>query len=230
MVYQAVIFDMDGLLVGSEVLIESVWRQALREKGFELSHELFIPLVGVATSVIGQAFHRYYGIDEQVFENLYRRRSELLLDLIETEMTLAYLKAGATDMLDLLEHGGVPKAVATTTRRTVVEKMLQRLGIDQRFEVVVGGDEVSLPKPNPDIFIEAARRLGTQPGSCIVLEDSSAGIEADHRAGMLPILVPDLLLPPPEVVALAYAQFESLVAAREVMATLLKIARVQSGF
>jgi beta-phosphoglucomutase-like phosphatase (HAD superfamily) len=99
--------------------------------------------------------------------------------------------------------------------------LLQAAGVRQRFEIIVGGDDVTHGKPAPDLFLLAAARLGVAPSDCVVLEDSSAGIRAAHRAGMTPILVPDLQPPADDVQGLAYCICASLHEAQTVLAELL---------
>jgi len=111
--------------------------------------------------------------------------------------------------------------VATSSARATADRLLQAAGVRQWFEIVVGGDEVTHGKPEPDLFLLAAERLGVTPSDCVVLEDSSAGIRAAHRAGMTPILVPDLQSPEDDVRTLAYRICATLHEAATVLAELL---------
>ena len=105
-------------------------------------------------------------------------------------------------MLDWLEGRAIPRAVATSTRRERAHSALERTALLPRFQALVGGDEVAFGKPAPDIYFEAARRLGANTASCVVLEDSEPGVRAALAAGMMPIMVPDLIPPSAELVAL----------------------------
>ena len=98
---------------------------------------------------------------------------------------------------------------SSTSKKGVIHK-LTVAGLIDRFETLVGGDEVANGKPAPDIFLTAAARLGVLPDGCMVLEDSEAGIQAAHAAGMLPVMVPDVKPPSPEIEAVAYAVLPSL--------------------
>ena len=104
----------------------------------------------------------------------------------------------------------MPKAVATSTARDAASFILKKAGLFGRFQAVVTGDQVARSKPAPDIFLEAARLLGAQPENCLVLEDSGAGICAAAAAGMIPIMVPDLIAPTEEIRRLARGIFDSL--------------------
>ncbi|NPV86985.1 MAG: HAD family phosphatase [Anaerolineae bacterium] len=214
MAFRAVIFDLDGLLVDSEGWIGRAWRQALDEIGLKLSDADFTPLVGVATAEIGRMFAERYGLDDEGFARLYARRSQLLMEMYRSQLTPEHLKPGAASLLDALEAHGVPRAIATLGRRPFVEVMLERTALQGRFHCVVCGEDVSCPKPDPQIFIHTARQLGVAVVDCIALEDSPAGITAAYRAGMLPILIPDLALPSPQEAELAYARFTSLAEAQ----------------
>jgi HAD superfamily hydrolase (TIGR01509 family) len=130
-------------------------------------------------------------------------------------------KPGLESVLGWLEARAFPRAVATSSARATAHRLLQAAGVRQRFEIVVGGDEVTHGKPAPDLFLLAAERLGVAPSDCVVLEDSSAGIRAAHRAGMTPILVPDLQSPEDDVRALAYRICATLHEAETVLVELL---------
>jgi beta-phosphoglucomutase-like phosphatase (HAD superfamily) len=110
--------------------------------------------------------------------------------------------------------------VATSTRRARAQAKLERVALHARFAALVGGDEVACGKPAPDIFLEAARRLGVPPASCLVLEDSLPGLEAAVAAGMAAIMVPDLTAPPARVAGRVPTVMASLVEVRLHLAAL----------
>ena len=112
------------------------------------------------------------------------------------------LKEGLIELLDWLEDAGIPKAVATSTRRDRARAKLAAKDLLPRFTGLVGGDEVTRGKPAPDIFLAAARLLGETADGCIVLEDSEPGVRAALAAGMVPIMVPDMHLPSADLIAL----------------------------
>jgi HAD superfamily hydrolase (TIGR01509 family) len=120
------------------------------------------------------------------------------------------MKTGLEEFLSLLDERHVPIAVATSSDRGYTEFSLGRAGLLNRFAVIVTGDQVTEGKPEPDIYLEAARRLGVEPTHCVALEDSDAGIIAAHRAGMVPVMVPDLKPPSAEAAAVAFRVLRSL--------------------
>ena len=119
-------------------------------------------------------------------------------------------KPGLWNFLKVIEKRRLPAAVATSSDAGQVRMSLQAAGLNQRFSCIVTGDQVPKGKPAPDIFLEAARRLGSLPRHCLVLEDSEAGVLAATAAGMPVLLIPDLKQPSPSTAALAYRVFPSL--------------------
>jgi HAD superfamily hydrolase (TIGR01509 family) len=115
------------------------------------------------------------------------------------------IKAGLPFLLDELERLGIRKCVATSTGRERATHKLTLAGLAHRFEAIVGGDEVVHSKPDPEIFLKAAARCGIPPEESLVIEDSAAGTQGAHRAGMPVIIVPDIAPLSPEIRALAYA-------------------------
>jgi HAD superfamily hydrolase (TIGR01509 family) len=120
------------------------------------------------------------------------------------------VKPGLIVLLDQLDAWGMPKAVASSTARALVLRRLSAVGLVDRFNAIVGGDEVAHGKPAPDVFVEAARRLGVPASACAVLEDSDNGIRAAHGAGALAIMVPDLKPPDADTAAFAWRVVPSL--------------------
>jgi HAD superfamily hydrolase (TIGR01509 family) len=109
---------------------------------------------------------------------------------------------GLLELLAWLEGEAIPKAVATSTRRSRARTKLESTGVLARFAVLVGGDEIAHGKPAPDIFLEAAARLDVTPTRCMVLEDSEPGMRGALAAGMTPVMVPDLLPPSASLLAI----------------------------
>lgn len=198
---------MDGLMLDTEPLYRSAWKQAAAECGFLLSDEIYAHIVGRtaadAEAVLADAFGSGFALPD----------FRVLRDQFEAQTFGAGplpKKPGLDGLLDLLESRNIPRAVATSTKRQRALRQLEALGLLQRFSAVAAGDEVASGKPAPDIFLLAARRLGVEPSACLVLEDAEAGIVAANRAGMLVYLVPDLNTPPLNPVSAATEKFASL--------------------
>jgi HAD superfamily hydrolase (TIGR01509 family) len=214
---EAVIFDMDGLMLDSEQMAKSAWRRALADWGLALPDDLYLQLIGRAAADTKALLLQAFG-PALLVEEAYARKQRYLDEAIA--LNGVPLKPGLLELLDFLDAAGTPKAVASSTNRAFVLRKLGIAGVIARFDAIACGDEVANGKPAPDVFLAAAERLGVPPWRCIVLEDSDAGIRGAHAAGMIPILVPDLKPPSAEVAALAHRIFPSLVEVRDYLAAL----------
>ncbi len=197
----AVIFDMDGLMLDTERLAQVAWQRAGVELGYTLPDEIYLQAVGRTAPATELLFRGHLGQDAP-FEAIYQRKQHYYHEVIE--QGLVPLKTGLLELLDLLDKLALPKAVATSTARPLAEQKLRATGLLDRFPVIVCGNEVTNGKPAPDIFLAAATKLNVVPAHCLVLEDSPAGIRAAHAAGMHAVHIPDLIPTSDEIAALAY--------------------------
>jgi beta-phosphoglucomutase-like phosphatase (HAD superfamily) len=186
--YQGLVFDMDGLMVDSEPLWFDVQRDFARARGGEWTPALADRCVGrglVNTlRVMGETFRFDVDVD---------RDAAAIVDAFVERVGDLSLKRGCAEIVDALDRrpSRVPRAVASSSARRLVEATLGRFGMLDRFDAVVCGDSVARPKPAPDIFLLAASRLGVPSQGCVVLEDSLAGVEAARAAGMRVVAVPE---------------------------------------
>jgi len=208
MTLTAIIFDMDGLMLDSERIAQQAWQQAGAAQGYEIPTEVYLQAVGRTKQDTEATFKQALGQDFP-FETLYDHKQQLVDQIIAQGIPT---KPGLFELLDLIDQWGLQKAVATSTARPIATKKLSSSGLLGRFETIVCGDEIPNGKPAPDIFLTAAGLLNVPPAQCMVLEDSEAGIQAAHAAGMKPVMVPDLKQPSAEVAALAYSVSSSLLA------------------
>ncbi len=208
----AVIFDMDGLMLDTEPIYKLAWQRAAADLGCDLHDELYFTLIG-RTNADGEALLRAAFGPTFAVDAFRQRWAAYWYDQIATSG--APMKAGLDEVLRLLDEQRIPKAIATSSNRDDAVFVLKDLA--NRFDVLITGHDVAHGKPAPDIFVLAARRLGVAPARCLVLEDSEAGITAAHRAGMLAIMIPDLKHPSPEVAALAYRVCRSLHDVRDLL-------------
>ncbi|OAI42132.1 hypothetical protein AYO41_01170 [Verrucomicrobia bacterium SCGC AG-212-E04] len=196
---------MDGLMIDSESIYQMAWLRAIREFEREMPDEVFRRFLGRNLPDSHALLAEIYGAEFDV-GGFLGRCSTIARTHIEAHGIPH--KTGLGTLLDALEARGLPKGVATSTRR---EWALRSLGaLADRFEVLATGDEVPRGKPAPDIFLLCAERLQVAPPACLVLEDSEAGIHAAHAAGMRVIMVPDLVEPTDEIRALAWRVCASL--------------------
>lgn len=176
---EAVIFDMDGVLVDSKEPHLESWRQLARETGLEISDAQFVETFGrTSRDIIGMLFgvtdtDRVAGMDERK-ESIYRE----LVRASVPEMT------GARSLVAWLVERGVRCAVGSSGPRENVALVCDAMGFDRLMSATVCGADVQNGKPDPQVFLIAAERLGVGPANCVVIEDAPAGIEAARRAGM----------------------------------------------
>ncbi len=202
-----VIFDIDGLMLDTERMAIAAWNRALAMRGYALDHDSFMRLVGLTVEDTGRALEEMLGPAFPTQE-MFAARNAFYKEDIETNGIP--VKPGLLELLDFLEANQVTKAVASSTPCWFAPVKLASARLDQRFEVMVCGDMVTRGKPAPDLFLEAARRINIAPERCVVLEDSEVGIIAAHNARMLPLMVPDIKQPGPEIRALAYRVLPTL--------------------
>ena len=210
---RAVVFDMDGLLVDTE----TVYCEALIAEAAHMGHEL--PLE-VLKRMIGHVWingarvlveHFGPGFDTEALRTGATRRFH---ELIDAEVAL---KAGVVEMLDRLDELGLPRAIATSSRREAVEHHIGGHGRLDRFHAILANGDYPRPKPNPDPYLMAAARLGVDPAECLALEDSHNGVRAACAAGMMTIMVPDMLDPNEEMRSLCLRIARDLHEVRELL-------------
>ena len=178
---QAVIFDMDGVLVNSEPLINAAAIAMFKEKGLVVQPEDFLPFVGAGEDrYIGGVAEKYhFPLD---VPQATKRTYEIYLDLVPPHLEEF---PGVHDLLQICRQAGLRVAVASGTDRIKALASLQKIGMpEESWDTVVTGEQVSRNKPAPDIFLLTADKLGITPAACAVLEDSVNGIGAAKTAGM----------------------------------------------
>ncbi|MCX2895413.1 HAD family phosphatase [Stenotrophomonas lactitubi] len=213
----AVIFDMDGLMIDSERVSLACWSEAAEEFGLPLDASFFVRMVGLGDHD-SQALLRQQGIEDSMIEAMAARCHDLYEERTQTGLPL---RPGILELLELLTSHAVPRAVATSTRQPRANRKLAATGLLPYFDAVIAGGDVARAKPAPDIYLLAAQRLGKAPERCLALEDSPAGTRAALAAGMTVIQVPDLVHPDEELRALGHRIVGSLVDAHALLLPLL---------
>ena len=206
---KAVLFDMDGVIFDSERAVLAVWREIAAELGLPGIGEVFIQCVGTNKRRTEEIFRAAYpALDFVTFDREVRRRFRARYDGGRLPV-----KPGTEQILRALRERNVPLALASSTDSGVVCRELEEAGLLSYFDAVIGGDQVRISKPNPEIFFLAAQALGAAPENCFVIEDSFNGIRAARAAGMHGVMVPDLLPPDGEMEQLAEVILPDLAAA-----------------
>jgi HAD superfamily hydrolase (TIGR01509 family) len=202
----AVVFDMDGLLFDTEKLYGRAILTAAHELGVEMSMEVFHTFVGTPWAENRRqmlaAYGETYPADELVV--VWMRHFKLLAaDSLE-------LKPGVGALLDLLDEMELPRAIATSSSHGTVTHHLGAHGLTDRFHHVVASGDYANSKPAPDPFLRAAERLKIDPHRCLALEDSLNGVRSASSAGMMTVMVPDVIQPTEEIRGLCVGVATSL--------------------
>jgi len=202
-----VIFDMDGLMVDTERIARIAWQEASRAAGYEMSDAVFALMIGRSKRDSGELMRAHLGPGFD-FERIHAATGIVFEKIVERDGLP--LKPGVRELLDDLSERKIPLGVATSTRNPVAGLRLQQVDLLKYFAVLVTGEQIARGKPEPDIYLEAVRRLGIDAATSYALEDSFAGVRSAHGAGLRVIMVPDLLQPTPEIAALTHAVAKSL--------------------
>lgn len=204
---KTVIFDMDGLLVDSEIRAITAWSEVAKERNIPNIEEMFPYMMGTNPETRKRIFEKHYGTKFNFYECNEKVRE--LAHQYEEETPIP-LKKGVKEILTYLRENGYKIGLASSGKRETIERRMKYHGIWECFDAVVSGEMVKISKPDPQIFLICAQMLGSSPSECTVLEDSPNGITAAHAAGMRAVMVPDLYQPEENIAAMAHAVYPSL--------------------
>jgi HAD superfamily hydrolase (TIGR01509 family) len=206
-VIDAVVFDLDGVLVDSDHVWHEVREGLARERGGRWSDQSEADMSGMSSNEWSRYLHEVVGIidpPEEINREVVRRMRERYAALP--------LAGGAADTVTRLGYS-FRIALASSSNRPLIDAVLNSSGLAEHFEATVSFAEVARGKPSPDVFLEAARRLGVPPNRCAAVEDSANGLRAAHAAGMKVIALPNRRYPTPvDALVLADVTLASLAA------------------
>lgn len=192
---KAVVFDMDGLMVDSEALWWRACSRTSAQMGADFPYEVFLSIVGLSAELTLQRLSKHFGPDF----DMAGWQTAMGRELRAMYVTGVTLKTGVVEILDHLDALCVPRAVATSSSRPTLEASLGPHGLVERFNAIITRETVTNHKPHPEPYLAAARALGFDPADCLALEDSHNGVRSASSAGMMTVMVPDLLDPTDEI-------------------------------
>ncbi len=202
-----VIFDMDGVIFDTEKYYLKIWTEVFLKRGYKLSPEIYISIMGTGRANVIKTFKENYG-DNLPMDEMYKEKDEMLLDAVRNN--LVPIKEGAEEILEYLKKNNIKTALATSSRRERLDLQIKMYDIFNNFDAIISGEDIQNGKPAPDIFIKAADKINASYDKCIVIEDSFAGIKGARLAGMHPIHVQDLRKADEEILKYAEKNFLNL--------------------
>ena len=199
------IFDMDGVLFDTERVFQQTWRELAKAQGVELEDGFTEAISGTNGAVMCRVIERFYHVPDGTGIMVACKRG------VREKLARAVpVKAGVYEMVDYLRAAGIRMAVASSSSRGQIESNLRISGLAGRIDTVVSGEEVTVGKPDPEIFLRSAEAIGCPPAQCLVFEDSKSGVRAGHAAGCATIMIPDLIPPSPDIIPLCYRIFDDM--------------------
>jgi HAD superfamily hydrolase (TIGR01509 family) len=193
-VIDAVVFDLDGVILDTEELWNEVREGLARERGGRWSERAQADMMGMSSTEWSRYMHDVVGLAEPP-EEINREVVRRMLDRYAERLPLI---DGAVEAVERLAARW-PLGLASSSNRELIDRALAVSGLAAYFRATVSSEEVPRGKPGPDVYLEAARRLGVDPHRCAAIEDSANGIRSARAAGMRVVAIPNAAFPPPEV-------------------------------
>ena len=190
------IFDKDGTLIDTEPLHLRMWIEILKERGYPATDEILKECIGLNYPSMDTLLKGYFGEEFDInlhypYVNEKTREYELLHGIP--------IKKGFFELSDFLISNGIRSVIATSSMHAEAEFCLKHTGISDRFDGIVGGDEIENGKPSPEIFLKAASLMNCSPSECVIFEDSENGVKAALAAGIKCFYIPDMKEIPEEL-------------------------------
>lgn len=182
----AVIFDMDGLMFDTESLFSIVQNKIAKRRGKEFTLEIKGKMMGQKALHAIEIMLRELGIEEDPTK-VFQEQNKEYLELLRNQ---SQPMPGLIELLNFLEENQIRKCIATSSMREWVNILMTRFHLGPRFEFIITGEDVTLGKPNPEMYLKAVDQLNILASNCLVLEDSSNGVRAGKSAGCFTVAVP----------------------------------------
>jgi HAD superfamily hydrolase (TIGR01509 family) len=192
-VIEAVVFDLDGVILDTEELWNEVREGLARERNGRWSDSAQRDMMGMSSTEWSQYMHDVVGLEEPPVE-INREVVRRMLDSYSAQLPVVDGAVGAVERL----AARWPLGLASSSNRELIDRALEVSGLARYFRATVSSEEVARGKPAPDVYLEAARRLGVAPERCAAVEDSASGIRSAHAAGIRVVAIPNAAFPPPD--------------------------------
>lgn len=203
---KAVIFDMDGTMLDTEHIKEEGLKHAGKCLNVNIDNETLTQIRGTNNKRLKEILcSKFEGLDVQKLLEIREKYVEAYFENHPIET-----KKGLLELLEFLKNHEYKMAVASSSNLEVIKKYLKKVEVLDYFDIIMGGDLVTKGKPDPEIYLKCLERLGLSEEECIGVEDTANGVLSIHKAGMKPIMIPDLEEPSKEVEQVVYAKLESL--------------------
>jgi HAD superfamily hydrolase (TIGR01509 family) len=183
---RAVVFDLDGLMFNTEDVYWIVGTRLMERRGYAYTRELADAMMGRPPQAAFDVMIRWYSLAD-AWESLAVESEAIYIGLLDEHLAPM---PGLMELLDTLEREGLPKAICTSSSRRTLEAVLSRFSLEPRFQFTLTADDILHGKPNPEIYLKAARRFDLRPDEMLVLEDSQTGCRAAAAAGAYVVAVP----------------------------------------
>ncbi|MGN0594329.1 MAG: HAD family hydrolase [Hominimerdicola sp.] len=202
-----IIFDMDGVIFDTEALSMKIWHILGEKYNLDNIEEVAMQCIGRSLTDTMHIMEVSYGHLISV-KDVYGESRLVFQELIQKEGIP--IKTGARELLSYLKEREIKVGLASSTSYDTVIKQLTCAGLIDYFQVIVGGDMLEHSKPKPDIYLMACDKLGVSPQKTVAVEDSLNGIKSAHSAGMISVMVPDLIKPTDEILTMTNDVMDSL--------------------
>ena len=209
---KGLVFDMDGVIFDTEKVYLHTWTKVFHQHGYEMSKDVYISVMGTGRENVKKVFLETFGQDLPI-EEMYKEKDEQLLKVVRKGQVP--LKLGVKELLSAARQNGYKIALATSSRRERLDIQLKTKNMEEYFDVIVCGDDISKGKPDPEIFLKACYKLKLKPENCIVIEDSLAGIKGAYNGKFIGFHVEDLKKADDEILKYCHKCFKDLLEIKE---------------
>ena len=204
----AVIFDMDGLLFDTEIIYFSCYKKAAAQWGLDFTFELFTTCIGISREEADKFIKQHFGVKVDPVK-IHKRTYELVEEYLQNGGPIPF-RPGAKEAVEFFYKKGLKIGLASSNMRKWAEFYLRQTGIFDYFDAITTCEEVKQLKPNPEVYLKTAHKLGVLSGQCLVFEDSAAGATAAIAANMRTCMVPQLSKPTRLIREQAFKIYSSL--------------------